>query len=203
MALGLGWPPRLPEDRAAVRPALTGLLVGLAVPAAVYATYNMLRWGTPLEMGYVLIPGVLNDPIYRKHGILSLWYIPRNLYAMLFRSWNYVDEPPFLQPSWWGLSLFFTTPLYLWLVRARPHDPRVAWAAIGVLLTLVPIVTHGNVGISQFGYRFSLDFQPLLFVILATVFERGMSRLAAAAGIAAIAFNAYAMWAIAHGFVGY
>ena len=38
-------------------------------------------------------------------------------------------------------------------------------------------MTHGNVGLTQFGYRFSLDVQPLLFVILATVFERGMSPL--------------------------
>jgi hypothetical protein len=203
MALGVGWPPHLPVDRARAGRTLALLLAGLAVPALVYATYNMARWGTPLEMGYLLIPGVLGDPIYRDHGILSLWYIPRNLYAMLFRSWNYVDEPPFLQPSWWGLSLFLTTPLYLWLFRAPLRDPRVAWAAIGIALTLIPIVTHGNVGVSQFGYRFSLDFQPLLFVVLAVAFERGMSRLAMAAGLAAIAINLYAMWAIGIGFVAY
>ena len=51
-------------------------------------------------------------------------------------------------------------------------------SVIGVVLVSLPIITHGNVGITQFGYRFSLDFQVLLFVILATVFERGMSRLA-------------------------
>ena len=39
--------------------------------------------------------------------------------------WNYVDDPPFLQPTWWGLGLFLTTPLLLWLVRARLQDPRV------------------------------------------------------------------------------
>ena len=36
--------------------------------------------------------------------------------------------------------------------------------------------------LAQFGYRFSLDVQVFLFVILATVFERGMSRLAWLAG---------------------
>ena len=79
----------------------------------------------------------------------------------------------------------------------------MAWAAIATALALIPIVTHGNVGISQFGYRFSLDVQPLLFVILATVFERGMSRLAAAAGVVSIAVCAYAIWAISIGFVSY
>ena len=62
-------------------------------------------------------------------------------------------------------------------------------------------MTHGNVGISQFGYRFSLDVQPLLFVILATVFERGMGRWAWAATAVSVVVCAYAIWAISIGFV--
>ena len=62
-------------------------------------------------------------------------------------------------------------------------------------------MTHGNVGLTQFGYRFSLDVQPLLFVILATVFARGMSRLAWAAGVASVVFCAYGIWAIGIDFV--
>lgn len=79
----------------------------------------------------------------------------------------------------------------------------MVYAAIAIGLTLIPIITHGNVGISQFGYRFSLDIQPLLFIVLATVFERGVSRLAVAAGVASVAINAYAIWAIGIGFVAY
>jgi hypothetical protein len=99
--------------------------------------------------------------------------------------------------------VFLTTPLLAWVLHARWRDPRVAWAAVGVMLALVPIVTHGNVGIQQFGYRFSLDVQPLLFVALATAFERGMSRWAALAGVASIVICAYAIWAISIGFVAY
>jgi hypothetical protein len=99
--------------------------------------------------------------------------------------------------------VLLTTPLLAWVLHARWRDPRVVWAAVGTLLALVPIVTHGNVGIQQFGYRFSLDVQPLLFVMLATAFERGMSRLAALAGVASIAICTYAIWAIAIGFVAY
>ena len=53
----------------------------------------------------------------------------------------------------------------------------VAWALLATALVSIPIITHGNVGITQFGYRFSLDFQLLLFVILATVVARGWTRL--------------------------
>jgi len=194
--------PALIRSRIAWRTALR-FAAGLAIPLGAYALYNVARWGGPIDQGYIRIPGVLEDPIYAEHGILSIHYIPRNLYAIFFRSWNYVDDPPFLQPSWWGLGLFLTTPLLVWLFKARLADRRVAWAVLGVALVAIPIVTHGNVGISQFGYRFSLDVQPLLFVILATVLERGTSRLMWAAAAASIVVSAYAIWAISIGFVAY
>lgn len=202
MLLGLGWPPRIPSDwRRAIRTTFA-FGAGLAVPLLVYAAYNLARWGTPVDLGYVRIPGIQADQFY-QHGILSLQYIPRNLYAIFLRSWNYVDHFPYLQPSWWGLAVPLTTPLILWLGRVRLRDPRAAYAIIGTLLALVPIVTHGNVGVTQFGYRFSLDVQPLLWVMLATVFERGVSRWAWVAAAAAIAINLYALVAIGLGFVAY
>ena len=203
LVLHLEWPIRLPADRIAAARRVLFFGLGFAIPIGLYALYNIARWGTPIDQGYVLIPGVLDDPIYSKGGIFSIQYIPRHLFAIFLRSWNYVDDPPFLQPSWWGLSLFLTTPLFLWLGKVHLRDPRVHWAIIGTALALIPIITHGNVGISQFGYRFSLDVQPLLFVMLATVFERGTSRLAWAATIASVLVCTYAIWAISIGFVAY
>lgn len=199
----LAWPPAVRALGRRKVERMVAFGAGLAIVGALYVAYNVARWGTPVDLGYTSIPGVLEDPIYVKHGIFALEYIPRHIYAILFRSWNYVDDPPFLQPSWWGLGLFLTTPLLLWLFRARWRDPRVVYAAVAIGLTLIPIVIHGNVGISQFGYRFSLDFQALMFVILATVFERGVSRVAWAAAAVSVAINAYAIWAIGIGFVAY
>jgi hypothetical protein len=177
--------------------------LGLAIPAAIYIAFNLVRWGTITDQSYTRIPGVLEDPIYVEHGILSVFYIPRNLFAILFRSWNYVDEFPYLQPSWWGLGIFLTAPLYLWLAKARLREPIVGWSLLGIALVAIPIVTHGNVGITQFGYRFSLDFQLLLFVILASVVARGWSRLMTVASIASILFCGYAVWAISIDFVAF
>ncbi len=178
--------------------------IGLAVPAALYILYNEVRWGTITDQGYVMIPGVLEDPVYAKHGILSIWYIPRNLFAILFRSWNYVDDAPFLRPSWWGLGIFLTTPLYLWMAKTRLRDPKVVWALLATFLVSIPILTHGNVGFTQFGYRFSLDFQVLLFVVLASAIAvNGWSKRSLFAGAASIAFCAYAIWAIGIKFVAF
>ncbi len=203
LLLGIGWPLRVPADRAlAVRRTL-GFGIGMAVPVGLYFAYNLARWGTVIDQGYTRIPGVLEDPIYEKYGIFAIEYIPRHLHAIFLRSWNFVDDPPFFQPSWWGLGLFLTTPVLVWLVRARLQDPRVLGSAIATALVAIPIVTHGNVGLAQFGYRFSLDVQVFLFIILATVFERGMSRLAWLASIASIGICAYAIWAISMGFIDF
>lgn len=201
---GLAWPPRMTRGDAivAVRRILP-FAGGLAVFVAAYGGYNLARWGTLTDQGYALIPGILQDPIYAKHGIFALEYLPRHLHAIFLRSWNYVDDPPFLQPSWWGLGVFLTTPLLLWLVRARVREAPVAWTLAATALTLVPIVTHGNVGIAQFGYRFSLDVQPLLFVALASAVRDGAGRWASAAAVLSIATCAYAVWAIGIGFVAY
>ena len=205
LAAALGFPGTLRGlDWARVARTVVTFGVGLAIPAAAYIAYNEARWGTVMDQGYVMIPGVLQDPIYAQHGIESVWYIPRNLFALLFRSWNYADSAPWLQPSWWGLGIFLTTPLYLWLAKADRKSPMVWWAAVATALVAVPILIHGNVGISQFGYRFSLDFQVLLFVILATAFAGGRwTWRSKAAAALSVGFCAYAIWAIGIGFVAY
>jgi len=203
LILRIGWPLRLPEDRRAAVRQTIAFGAGMAIPVLGYFAYNWARWGTLMDEGYTKIPGVLEDPIYEKFGIFAIQYIPRHLHAIFLRSWNFVDDPPFFQPSWWGLGLFLTTPLLVWLVRARLQDPRVLGSVVATALIAIPIVTHGNVGIAQFGYRFSLDVQVFLLVVLAAVFERGMSRLAWIAALASIAICAYAIWAISIEFVAF
>jgi hypothetical protein len=203
LLLGVGWPIRISTDRMQAIRRTLAFGIGMAVPVGLYFVYNLLRWGTLNDQGYTRIPGILEDAIYVKHGIFAIEYIPRHIYAILLQSWNYVDDPPFIQPNWRGLGLFLTTPVLVWLVRARLQDPRVFASLAAMALVLVPIVTHGNVGLSQFGYRFSLDVQVFLFVILATVFERGMSRLAWMAAFASIAICAFGIWAISIDFVSF
>ena len=204
VAVGLPLPFTRADVRRVFRPAMA-FAVGLAIPVGLYALYNIARWGTPVDLGYVKIPGVLQDPIYADHGILSIFYIPRHLYAIFLRSFDFQEQFPWFRPSWWGLSLFLTTPLYLWLARAPWRDPRVRWACVGIGLALIPIVTHGNVGITQWGYRFSLDVQVPLFALLALAFAGRTQRdwRPIAAGVAALLVNLYGLVAIRNGYVGF
>ena len=204
VAVGLPLPFTRADVRRVLRPAIA-FVVGLAIPVGLYALYNLARWGTPVDLGYVRIPGVLQDPIYADHGILSIFYIPRHVYAIFLRSFDFQEEFPWFRPSWWGLSLFLTTPLYLWLARAPWRDPRVRWACVGIGLALIPIVTHGNVGITQWGYRFSLDVQVPLFALLALAFAGRTQRdwRPIAAGTAALLVNLYGLVAIRNGYVSF
>src|SRR5207249_1314111 len=55
---------------------------------------------------------------------------------------------------------------------------RLTIAAIGAtLLTLIPIVTYGVVGASQFGYRYGIDVYPMLVVLTASGMRGKMSPL--------------------------
>jgi len=189
-------------DRAAIRAAVLFLL-GLAIPAALVAVYNVARFGSPFDFGYEKIPGVLDEPWYRE-GILSLSYIPRHIEAIFLRSFDFVEGVfPYFRPNWMGLALTFTTPIYLWLVSLRGREPFIVFGWIAVLLALVPIVTHGNVGEAQFGYRFSLDVAPILWLMLGYVFRQGISISARTAILIGVLVNAYGLYAIGIDFVSY
>jgi hypothetical protein len=196
--VGLPTRPHWPDREQIGRTASIGL--GLLGPALGIAGYNAIRFGSPFEFGYGLITSrdgesVLSEPWY-THGILSPLYIPRGLFAMLGRQWDFVDEFPWLHPTWAGQAVTFTTPLLGWLVRSPIRDPLVAYALGSAGLILLIEVMHGETGYAQFGYRFVVDALPILWLVLARVFRAGVGRGAVVAGVAGIAAFAYGMTAI-------
>jgi hypothetical protein len=170
-------------------------LLGLAVPAILVALYNVARFGSPIDFGYEKIPGVLQEPWYRE-GILSLSYIPRHLHTIFLRGFDFADGYPWFRPNWTGLALTFTTPIYFWLVQLRRRETFVVVGWLAILLALLPIVTHGNVGETQFGYRFSLDVAPILWIMLGMLFLRRISVPARLAILAGIVVHAYGIYVI-------
>ncbi|HEV2009585.1 MAG TPA: hypothetical protein VGS17_00970 [Candidatus Limnocylindria bacterium] len=179
-AIGLAALARLPV--AVVAPALALLVarrgdtpfrvaflrvIGGGMPfLLVYAGYDVLRWGTIADAGYARLT---EGDFFFDHGLFSLAYLPRHLYAIFM-------EPPDLVPNVWyflrprfvGTSLFLVTPALLF-VFAGLQDVRrsivVAATALAAGLALLPDVTHGTVGFPQFGYRFSIDAQPFLIAL--------------------------------------
>ncbi len=139
--------------------------VGLGIMVAIYELYNFGRWGVFSDLGYNLIPGIQQDPYY-TNGIFSLSYIPRHIYAILFQGPILLSNFPYFEPNWMGLGLFFTTPAFIYIFKG-PWNRLSKYAALAVVCILPILITHGTVGFTQFGYRFSLDFTPFLLLLTA------------------------------------
>jgi 4-amino-4-deoxy-L-arabinose transferase-like glycosyltransferase len=140
-------------------------LVGLGILVGVYELYNFGRWGVFSDLGYTLIPGIQQDP-YFTDGIFSFSYIPRHIYAILFQGPILLSNFPYFEPNWMGLGLFFTTPAFIYIFKG-PWNKLSKYAALAVVCILPILITHGTVGFTQFGYRFSLDFTPFLLLLVA------------------------------------
>jgi len=143
-------------------------LVGLGILVGVYELYNFGRWGSFSDLGYSLIPGIQQDP-YFTNGIFNLNYIPRHIYAILFQGPILLSNFPYFEPNWMGLGLLFTTPAFIYIFKG-PWSRLSKYAALAVVCILPILITHGTVGFTQFGYRFSLDFTPFLLLLA----EKGM-----------------------------
>ncbi|HEX5823604.1 MAG TPA: hypothetical protein VFY18_04005, partial [Candidatus Limnocylindrales bacterium] len=200
VGLYVGLPTRIGRPSARQLSRVVEIGFGLAGPALMIAVYNYARFRSPIEFGYGLITSrdghsVLEEPWY-SHGIVSPLYLPGGLWAMLGKPWDIVGEFPWLHPTWAGQAVTFTTPLLVWLARARFRNPLVAYALVSAALILLVDLIHGGTGYAQFGYRFIVDGLPVLWLVLATVFRDGLGRWAVVAGALGIAAFAYGMVAI-------
>jgi hypothetical protein len=95
-----------------------------------------------------------------------------------------------------GLALWFTTPIYFWLLWPKRFDgqPDRKWlyvvTAISAALPAALDLLYQNSGWRQFGYRFSNDYAVLLFVMLA-IGARPMRGLFAACAAWGVAWNTF------------
>ena len=172
----------------------------------VYVGYNLLRWGTLTDAGYARLT---EGDFFFDHGLFSLSYIPRHIYAIFMEPPDFVPNVwYFLRPRFVGMSLFLTTPALLFVFAGLQNVRRsvaVAATAFAAALALLPDVTHGTVGFAQFGYRFSIDAQPFLIALAVggdaargAVWRSRPSALFLIACAIGIGFNIYATIAIIH-----
>jgi hypothetical protein len=155
---------------------LSKFLLPVSVGIGVFFLYNYLRFENIFETGYSyqLLPSLLSAN--REIGMWSLKHFPANLYYFLISP----PSPVFIPntrvitgfvPNHRGMGILFTSPILFFVTRANFKDK----LNIGALIGLIPIALFlfGSFGIGyrQYGYRFALDFQPLLYLILCSVFR--------------------------------
>ncbi|MDB4986500.1 MAG: hypothetical protein JWN04_1678 [Myxococcaceae bacterium] len=128
--------------------------------------FNYARFDDPFSFGHEHLQIRWRQRI-DEWGLLNLHYFSKNL-AVFTSSlpWLY-DRPPYLKISLHGLALWFTTPALLLTLWPKQLDARI----VGLWLAVIPIalvdLCYQNSGWVQFGYRFALDYMPMLIVLLA------------------------------------
>jgi len=155
--------------------SLVMMVIPVVVSVGILGLYNQRRFGSFWESGYAGNVTLKEYPMVAnvKHGFFSWEHVPANLYVMLLKApdpifapgGGYVLEYPYLKVDPWGFSLLVGSPLLLLLLRG------VNWKKDWTLLVTtavmaVPVLSYFGIGFSQFGYRYGLDFLPLVIVVL-------------------------------------
>lgn len=136
--------------------------------------YNFARFGQIFETGYTYTPVKGGLQVARSYGLMSFKHIPGSLYHMflatpkpvLLESRGEVFKSPFVMPDPWGMSIFFISPYLIYLFSLKYEDKFSKTALWVVILIVFFDAIFFSKGYFQFGSRFSLDFFPLLFVLL-------------------------------------
>jgi uncharacterized membrane protein (UPF0136 family) len=179
------------------RNAAHGLQFFLPVAAALLALflYNFMRFGNPLEFGYALQLLFGEQAANRTYGLWSFVHFPANLYYFLFKGPEGIFLPgtkiltyPYLRPNSWGMSILFTSPIFLWISKT-PKDTVICPAIITSLLMFFVLMGFHGIGVDQYGYRFALDFYPFLFLMLTYASKTGFSLSMKITTIASFLFN--------------
>ncbi len=170
------------------RGAMFAAPAGLILMALMW--HNHARFGDPTEFGHRLLTVVWRKRI-ETWGLFSYHYLGKNL-GVILSGLPFHSAAKGWQINAHGLALWLTTPVYLWAFWPRKTS-KLFWAmAVTALAVALPSLLYQNTGWIQFGYRFSNDFAPFLFVMIALGGRRFSTPfwLLAAWGIAINGFGA-------------
>jgi hypothetical protein len=163
------------------------LCMPLVVAVILLGVYNFLRFHSPFNGGYayqLLYPASAES---RSLGVFSLVHIPTNLYSALLRapvpilrdSTSWTLKFPYIQNNIYGMSIFITSPYFMSLFTTKwsAIDSRVRNLLIATLVSCLLVLSFYGVGPLQFGYRYSLDFLPELFLVFMIMYRKSHRQL--------------------------
>ncbi len=151
---------------------ITKFILGTLPLALLFFAYNYLRFGNILETGYQYANWQYMSELNSKS--FGLQFLPKNFFTFMFRGLDYIPEFPYMQVTFGGVALLFSSP-WLFLSLAASIKNRLNQALI---LAVIPILGSSllyftsGIGV-QPSWRFVMDF--LSFASLLSL--DGMKRL--------------------------
>lgn len=183
------------------------LCLPIVIAASLVGIYNFLRFHNPLNSGYTYQLMNRDSVESRSYGIFGLIHLPSNLYSLILRapipilrnksSWTL--KFPFVEYNPLGMSIFITSPylLHIFTNKWSSFELQTRHLIVALLASCVLVLTFWAIGTQQFGYRYSLDFLPELFLLFMIMYRKnhkylstGMKVLLLGSGIV----NLYLMW---------
>jgi hypothetical protein len=196
---------------ASLRRRLAAAGLGLALPLAAFAAYNVGTTGSLFNPAYEYVAQHEVRPVPELYhvdwAIEDPRYVPQNLALLL-------AEPPGIHPECGlrimdpacgairpdpvGMSLLLVSPGYLLalpVLRRARRDRLVAASAIAVAAIGLADLAHFSQGWVQFGFRFSNDFAPFALILVTLgIAHRGVDRLTVGLIAASVAVNAWGVY---------
>jgi len=189
-----------PADTLTRKVARIGLMcLPLAVCGGAYLGFNYLRFGDPFDTGYsyLRLEGFLAERV-AQYGLFDVAYVPFNL-THLFLQGFHIDfaSPKYLSVTEmdpFGTSVTFASPFLFLAVLARGPRAWLITAWLAVALPVVHTAFYYNNGFAQTNaQRFTLDYLPILIILVALGCQRSHPRWWKLAIGYSVALNALAL----------
>lgn len=175
------------------------ILIPFLISIILLGLYNQRRFHSFFETGYSYnrILGAFPLSENLKHGAVSLSHVPANLYSFLIMPPEPLKEQkdgfflkfPYLTASPWGMAIWYTSPLFLYLIFRFQKGKYTLSALLAGIALAIPVFTYYSVGFIGFGYRYALDFLPFLFLLLLPSISPKLSKTAITLIIIGVLFN--------------
>jgi hypothetical protein len=177
---------------------------GLGVCVIAYLVFNFLRFGNMFDTGYeyLEIGGFMQYRI-QKYGQFSIFHIPFNAVYMFLQGFhlNYGDWPNTVTSvhEWWpidpfGTAITFASPFIIYAIWARWKKSLLITAWISILIVLIGTLSYYNNGWVQYNVqRFSMDFLPVLIILIALGIQHGKKPFWKALILFSVILNAITM----------
>lgn len=146
-----------------IKTSLFMILVPFLICLLIFAIYNKARFDSFLEFGYKYQDTGFGIPKERiELGVFNLKYCFTNLKHFLF----YRGSNKF------GLGIVFSIPIFFLVYRAYSEKKFFVPAMSASILIFLSQLFSFSRGGMQFGNRLSLDFLPLIFLLLVIAFKK-------------------------------
>lgn len=156
------WPDRL--RRALPRLVIFGLSAAFVLGLSFWMNHE--RFGNWLEFGHGMLFNNRVNARVREHGLFDLSFFAENFRSAFLLLPRVSLDPLRITYDPNGLSLLLTTPLLVLVPFAARRSRLTPALAITAVCVAIPGLFYMNNGYIQFGFRFSNDWMPYVFLLL-------------------------------------